>query len=171
MEIYPLVYARLLLYTAVLGGAVGALCDLFRVLCAKLSKKGILRAIGDFLAVALASLGLIVLCYYFNRGAIRGFCVVGLLAGFFVYRHTLSHLICPLISLAFRVIFTVFAKIASPIVKFFIFLEKIFQKSKYYLAKALEKLCDWVYNIYIGRFIIKRARKGFLGKRRKERKE
>jgi hypothetical protein len=173
MEIQPKVLLALLALCLCLGAAVGVLCDVFRLFCEQLKKKGLrgcdaLRALGDFSSVMLGALGVIVLCYYFNRGTVRGFCYIGLAAGFFVYKHTLSVLICALLKAATRILFIVFRIIFTPFGKFFSFIIKKLNKIRFYLAKVLAKLLIWVYNGYNYKYILKKAKKGFLVFSRKD---
>ena len=168
MEIYPLIQAKLLLYTFYLGALVGVICDVFRLFCSFFAQRRflrtVIRALGDLFAVGLASLGIVVLCYYFNNGDIRFFCFVGLFLGFFIYRRTLSILIVNLLKLIYRVSRAIICFFLTPIVKFFIFLLKILKNVSYYIVKPIEKLLLLVYNISIYKVFAKI--KGFVAFKR-----
>ncbi|MBE6577138.1 MAG: hypothetical protein E7653_03270 [Ruminococcaceae bacterium] len=166
MEILPGLLLKLLLLCACLGAAVGMLCDAFELICSFLKKKGArwraARFFGDFVAVLVAALGVIVLCYYFNNGTVRGFCFLGVIAGFFVYRYTISRPFCVLVQWAFGILFKIFRIVLLPFAKIFTFLVKILRKTKFYLAKVLEKNMLLVYNVIKYKYIYKKSRKGFI---------
>ncbi len=170
MEISPVLQAKLLFYSFCLGGSVGVICDVFRPLCAFLKKKGhgygAVRFIGDLLALVYAALGTVLLTYYFNKGEFRGFCLLGLAVGFFVYRHTLSYAVSTILIRAVRLILHIFRVFVTPFVKMFEILVNIFVKINYYIHKALEKITVLVYNMYVKSVIVRRACKGFLTYRR-----
>lgn len=100
----------LLLVNAALGGfLMGGVYDLLRALRILLGEqhtaagqgrrplpRAILLFFEDMLFALLWTAALILLCYYQNDGRIRAPGVLGMAAGFFVYRQTLSRLTLPL---------------------------------------------------------------------------
>ncbi len=166
MEISPVLQSKLLLYTFFLGGSVGLISDIFRFTCTVLKDKrhsySIVRFAGDLLAIVYAALGTVLLSYYFNKGEFRAFCLLGLFAGFFLYRHTLSYAVTAVLKWILSVFLHIFRIFISPFVKILKKLVIIIAKFKYYIQKALEKIKVLVYNIYVNNIIISRARKGFL---------
>ncbi len=167
MEISPALLSKLLLFCTCLGAVTGSICDVFFLFCDLLKKKGArgifaARFFGDLVAVLTVSLGVIVFCYYFNDGTIRGFCFIGAAAGFFVYRHTLSYPFCALLRTVFRILFKVLRIISTPFARFFEFLVKKIKKTLFYLVKVLEKVGSMVYNIIKYNYILSRSKKGFL---------
>ena len=143
MEISPVLQAKLLLYSLCLGASTGVICDVFRPLCACLKKKGhgygTVRFIGDLLAFVYAALGTVLLSYYFNKGEFRGFCLLGLGAGFFVYRHTLSYAVSAVLIRAVCLIFHIFRIFVTPLIKIFEILVNIFVKIKYFFSTYMGK--------------------------------
>ena len=96
--------ALLFVYAAVIGFGLGAVYDGLRVLRMllgeSLSGQGrrpppltVLLFFEDVCFMLAATVALIVLGYYANDGNLRAPAVIGLLAGFFVYRHTVSRLL------------------------------------------------------------------------------
>ncbi|MBQ9112329.1 MAG: spore cortex biosynthesis protein YabQ [Clostridia bacterium] len=170
MEISPVLYARLTVYAFLLGCIIGVICDVFRLFTSAVGKKikriGILRFFCDLFVCVAATVGLILLNYYFNKGVFRSFCLLGLGVGFFLYRHTLSYVVCPILSRIAGLIFAVLRVILAPISKICIKMVFFLIKTKYYMQKTLEKICKMVYNIYVQRKAIARARKGFAQKLR-----
>ncbi len=166
MEIVPSLLLKLLLLCACLGAAVGSFCDILGLFCAFLKKKGArwgaARFFGDLVAVLVTALGVIVLCYYFNKGILRGFCFLGVALGFFLYRYTLHYPFCAFVRIIFSILFTVFRTILRPIAKIFALVVKFLHKTKFYLAKVLEKNSLLVYNIIKYKYILRKSKKGFL---------
>ncbi len=166
MEIEPRILLKLLLLCVCLGAVVGSFCDIFRVFFSFFKKKGVkwgvARFFCDLTAVLTATLGVIALCYYFNNGTLRGFCFIGVAIGFFAYRYTLSFPFRLLLKLIFRMLFIILRIILLPFAKIFTFSVKILNKTKFYLAKVLEKVLLMVYNIINYNYILKRSKKGFL---------
>jgi hypothetical protein len=166
MEIYPSLLARLVLFCFVLGAVVGVWCDVFRLACSNLKFKAAWRRaarfFGDLVAVIFCILGVIILCYYFNRGTVRAFCFLGTLGGFFVYRYTISYPICAVLRFTARTIFNVIRVFLIPIVKIFKICIKFLKKIKDYISKTLEKIISLVYNDIKYNYILNKAKNGFL---------
>lgn len=99
--------ARMLVFAAVAGFCLGGVYDVSRILCVLCRAcvpparggKGstlplaTLRFLTDVLFCITAAATLILLCYYTNDGQLRAPAVIGMACGFFVYIHTLSHLV------------------------------------------------------------------------------
>ena len=167
MEIFPLLQARLLFFTVLIGLSTGALFDLSEQIVSVLKKRfslvaEIFRVLGDFFIAASAGVISVILCYYFNRGEIRAFCVIGLGMGLGVYFGLMSKAVKTLYALVFRVIFFIFRLIFHPLYDFAKKLLRNLQIVLYYVIKSLAKKVILVYNIYVKKSIFKGARKGFL---------
>ena len=168
MEIYPLIQTRLLLLSALLGAIVGALCDALKLIHGEIKAKRVAmvwRFLGDFFTVGTSVVGIALLNYKFNRGIVRAFPFLGYFFGFFVYKHTVSYLVRPLMRWSFNATKMICRVFLYPFVIFLKFLVKILEKIKYYMNKTLEKIFVLVYNIYVRKTILKAARKGFIKKR------
>ncbi len=170
MEIFPLLQARLLFFTVLIGLSTGALFDLSAQIVSVLKKRfslvaEIFRVLGDFLIVASAGVISVILCYYFNRGEIRAFCVIGLGIGLSVYFGLISRAVKAIYALVFRVIFFIFRLIFHPLHNIAKKLRRNLQNILYYVIKALAKKVILVYNICVKKSIFKGARKGFLNGR------
>lgn len=96
--------ALLFVYAAVTGFGLGALYDGLRMLRMALgeSRSGqgrrpiplaVLLFVEDVSFMLAAAIALILLDYYVSDGQFRAPAAIGLLAGFFVYRHTVSRLL------------------------------------------------------------------------------
>ena len=168
MEISPVLQARLLLYSFIFGGGLGALCDVTYILCHSLVKKRVprftLRLLLDVLLCFIAGGGFILLCYYFNDGELRGFCALGILGGFLVWRVTLSRVLRLLLKKILSALFSIIRFISTPFIKIFKLLVNIFKKTVYSIFKAIAKRSNIVYNIYVKKSVLARARRGFLKK-------
>ena len=145
---------------------MGFISDAFRLACTALKDKrrgyGTVRFIGDLLAIVYAAFGTVLLCYYFNKGEFRAFGLLGLAAGFFLYRHTLSYAVTAVLKWILSAFLHIFRIFISPFVKILKKIVIIIVKFKYYIHKTLEKIKVLVYNIYVNNIIISKARKGFL---------
>lgn len=73
-------------------------------------RKGILAA-GDFLYWCLAGIGAFCMVFQKNSGALRGFCVAGMLLGMLFYHKSVSRWILRLFTSVLRAVSTVFGKI------------------------------------------------------------
>lgn len=168
MEISPMLQARLLLYSVIFGAAIGVVYDICNELIRPFERKkilgAILRFIADFLLLALAGVGLVILCYYFNKGEIRLFSVIGILTGFFGWRFTLSRLFKKVLHLILTTAFSVIWLVLTPVVKTFELSVNFIQKIIYFIYKVLAKSIVLMYNIIVKRGVLKRADKGFLKK-------
>lgn len=167
MEIFPWLQAKLLLLTFLTGLCTGALFDLFSQVTGVLKKRFLrisltVRAIGDLVTVTLAGVTVIILCYYFNKGEFRFFCILGLVAGLLLYFFAFSFIVKRIYKCIFCVIFGVFRFFWRPMFRFAKFIERNLQIILYYASKALAKKAILVYNICIKRSTLKKARRGFL---------
>ena len=109
----------------------------------------------------------VLLSYYFNDGEPRGFALLGVLVGFFVYKSTLSTVIK---SLCVRILAAgahIALKIFGPIVNILKILLQFIKKSRDYLCKAIEKNINMVYNIFVKKYVLRSARSGLLGRWKK----
>ena len=90
MEISPVLLSFLLLYSFLLGGAVGVTDDAFCVICKRSRQKvkAVVRCFSDILLCLLFSAGIILLNYYFNKGSFRAFTAFGAAAGVGIYKKT-----------------------------------------------------------------------------------
>lgn len=170
MEIFPLLQARLTLYTFLTGLVAGTLFDLFWQIAGVLKKytsvlSAIVVAVGDFITVTLTGGMTVVLCYYFNNGEVRLFCLVGLGVGLALYFFAFSPIIRRIMTFVFRLTLGILCKILLPILKISKFVYVNLQNVLYYIIKALAKMAVWVYNIYVKKYILKKSRKGFVRKR------
>ena len=166
MEISPILQAQLLCYSAVFGFFSAVAWDIIGSITDELGKKVkgvfILRFFCDFVLICAFGAGLLVLCYYFNKGGFRAFAVLGFLVAFFVTRAVLRRHVRRLVVSLLRVIFAIIRVILTPFVKLFKYLVNILRKFIYYIRKVLEKITILVYNILIKHSVLKKARKGFL---------
>ena len=166
MEISPILQARLLLYTVLLGACTALLCDAMWLVCDALAGKRRIRAVtrffSDVCVFFFAGSGVVLLSFYFNKGTVRFFCLLGLAGGFFIYRVVLSRLTRYVLKRLYCLIFSLVRIILLPFAKFFKKLVRFFQKTKYYMLKALAKIVILVYNIIIRDSILRKAKKGFI---------
>ena len=166
MEISPILQAQLLFYSAVFGFFSAVTWDITCALTDELGKrvKGafIFRFFCDLVLICAFGAGLLVLCYYFNKGGFRSFAVLGFLAAFFVARAVLGRLVRRLVVWLLRLLFTIIRVVLTPFVKIFKYLVNILRKTIYYIRKVLEKITILVYNILVKHSVLKKARKGFL---------
>ncbi len=170
MEISPILQARLALYGAFFGVALSILYDISAVLCTMLEgQKWLFRTARFALDLALCTLcgfGIVLLCYYFNYGEIRGFCVLGVAGGFFLWKATLSRLTRRLVFALLRLFLKAIRFFVTPFIKIFKFLVNILKKTIQYVGKTLAKIFklvyNRVYNILQMVSVLKKARNGFL---------
>lgn len=171
MEISPLGQAYLLLLCVLFGLSLGAFYDLFRaVRYSVLSKRAAasaIRFVGDFLLPVSAGAGIIILCYYFNKGELRFFAVLGLAAGFFLWRAAASRIFTAAVRRIIRALFDTVRFVSAPLVKLFKYLVNAIKKTIYFMHKVLEKKANSVYNISMKRAILKKSRGGFIKERKK----
>ncbi len=171
MEISPLGQAYLLLLCVIFGLSLGAFYDLFRAVryavMPKRAAAAVIRFIGDFLLPVSAGAGIIILCYYFNKGELRFFAVLGLAAGFFLWRTAASRIFIAVVRRIIRAVFDAVRFILTPLVKLFKYLVNAIKKNIYFMQKVLEKNAILVYNINMKRAILKKSRGGFIKERKK----
>ncbi len=167
MEIFPLFQARLMLLCCLLGVTSGLFFDFFRAITDVIGIKfnrlsHTVTLISDFLIVMLMGLSLIVLCFYYNKGIFRFFCLFGLAVGLVFYFFVFSNVVFKLYGWIFKVIFSIFSIILRPIFKFIDKTRRNLQIVSYYILKNLAKILFWVYNIYVKKNVERKSRKGFL---------
>ena len=166
MEISPVLQSKLLFYSAILGVAVGIVRDLFFTLKHKLSKKRAVylavELLGDFTNVIILGIGLVLLCYYFNKGEFRGFTVLGALGGFCLYVLTASKAVKIVFAFFLRLSISLIRLVLTPLVKIFKYLVNILLKTIQLNVKALAKIIILMYNIHRKSIALKKARSGFL---------
>ena len=165
MEIYPAVQGAWLLCSVALGAALCVLHSLFAALCSFSKRRAavfLLRFFCDFLLLLTAAVCYVLLGYYFNKGDLRFFSLLGLCVGFFAARALFGKLLYRLLRLIFASIFRIFGFILSPVIKMLIKMAKCLQNLVYNLAKALAKIPLLVYNIYVKIYVAKLSKGGFL---------
>ena len=159
-----------MLYCFLFGGCIGVVGDVFAAVTSELKKRigrvGVIRWLFDFSLCLLSSVGLIILSYYFNKGAFRFFSLLGFCTGLVLYKFTLSLVVNKLIGVIFSLTHALLGFIFTPIQKLCIKIAYFLKKTKYYMQKRLEKIFKMVYNISVQRKVISRARKGFVKDRR-----
>lgn len=175
MEIFPLFQARLMLLCCLLGVVFGFVFDFFRAITDVIGIKfhrlsHTVTLISDFLTVMLMGLSLIVLCFYYNKGIFRFFCLFGLASGLVFYFFVFSNVILKLYGWIFKVLFSVFLIISRPIMKFIDKTRRNLQIVSYYILKKLAKTLFWVYNISVKKYVESKSRKGFLKADKKSRR-
>ena len=167
MEIFPWLQAKLLLLTVITGLCMGALFDLFSQIVSVLKKRFfrtsyIVRMVGDLITVTLAGIVVVLLCYYFNKGGFRFFCILGLGLGLLLYYIAFSFVFKKIYKFIFNAFLCIFRFVCHPLLRFAKFVERNLQIILYYAIKALAKKAILVYNICIKRSALKKARRGFL---------
>ena len=93
----------MLLVAVLIGVCLGVFCDGLFVIrltlydpeaCGKTRRSvvyAILRGTFDFISALVATVLLLLLCYYTSDGQLRAPAIFGMIAGFWVYRKTVSH--------------------------------------------------------------------------------
>ncbi|MBE6592375.1 MAG: hypothetical protein E7642_00090 [Ruminococcaceae bacterium] len=186
MEISQVILSLLLLYSFFFGAIVGMFydgCRMLRVLAGKrYSKRGYKRIeawrlpiikrtlapksesvwqsavtfFGDILCVLFCTAGIIVLNYSYNSGRFRFFTVLGVLAGFFVYKYTLGRLVMlvaePLVVVFRYLAVSIFILFCAPFLKFGYILYEFVKKINSLYSFTLEKKRKKLYNIDGGVF-------------------
>lgn len=174
MEIFPLFQARLMLLCFLFGLLTGAVFDFFRAVSDGIGKRFrrvsyILLLISDIFTVTFMGLALVVLCFYYNKGIFRFFCLLGLALGLAFYFFAFSKIILKVYRWIFKVIFSALCIILLPMLKIIDKTRRNLQIISYCILKALAKLLIWVYNIYVKKYVKRRSDKGFLEKRKTRR--
>ena len=165
MEIYPAIQGAWLFWSAVLGAALCVLQVLFDVLCSFLKRRAAVfafRFLGDFFLLLTAAVCYILLGYYFNKGDLRFFSLLGLCVGFFATRALLGKLLYKPLRFVFLSIFRIFGFVLSPVLKMLIKTAKCLQNLAFNLIKVLAKIPSLVYNIYVKIYALRRSSGGFL---------
>ena len=171
MEINPTLQGMLLLCSCLFGVIMGIVQDFF--ICGadvlKIPKKlrVIVRFFGDFLWMITAAIGLVLLCYYYNRGAFRIYCATGFFLAFLLYKTIFSCLSKKVIEMLLELIYKVVKIILYPLVKVCKIMSYMLKKTKYCIVKTIEKVSVLVYNIYVRKRTVRRARRGFLNIQKK----
>ena len=172
MEIFPLLQARLTVICALVGIITGAFFDGWRVFSELLGKRcrrlsAAVRHMGDFITVVLMGVTVVILCYYFNKGRFRFFCLLGLALGFGLYFFALSGLVVKVYKGIIKVIFSFLSIIFRPVLKIIGFVYRNLQNILYYIVKTLAKRAIWVYNICVTKYVLKKSEKGFFNVKQK----
>lgn len=119
----------------------------------------------DFLLFILAAAAVILLCFYLNYGEIRGFCILGMLCGFFLCRLTLGNVLMLAfgeLNLVLRFLICAAIRIIlSPLTIFLHFCKKIFKFFNIKIKNALEKRKKVLYNNNELLYIYTLSEKGF----------
>ena len=165
MEIYPAVQGAWLLWSVALGAALCVLQALFAALYSFPKRRAavfVLRFFFDFSLLSVAAVCYVLLGYYFNKGDLRFFSLLGMCVGFFATRALCGKLLYKLFRFVLTSIFRIFGFILSPAFKMLRKTVKCLQNLVYNLAKALAKIPLLVYNIYVKVYALKRSDGGFL---------
>ena len=193
MEISPLTLFVLLITSFLLGGFIGVINDINKMLrvflCGeedfdrykkmadffRLKKnvisfnKTFLNAvtfIQDVFTLIFATLGLILLNYYYNDGYFRFFSFLGMVGGFVIYYFTLGRLTAVVLeSLAFFlrcIIVTIIKIITYPIVLLFKCIKNLTVKSFIKYKKCIEKNKNLRYNKKRREMIVELSKCGFI---------
>ncbi len=165
MEINPALQGVWLFWSFVFGAALCVLQIFFASLGSFLKRRVptfSFRFFCDFLLLVLAAVGYVLLGYYFNKGDLRFFSLLGLCVGFFTLRAIFGKLLYKLLRLILRSIFRVFGIILSPLANLLRKTAKCLQNLAYNLSKVLAKIPLLVYNVYVKIDIVKRSNGGFL---------
>ena len=173
MEIFPLLQARLMLLCFLLGLSAGLVFDLWRTVSESIASisravSTVIVFIGDIFTVSLMGASVIVLCFYFNKGTFRFFCVLGLAVGLALYFFAFSRIILKVYSWIFKTFLGVLSVILRPILKKIKKIKRNLQIVIYYALKTLAKITFWVYNIYVKKYVAKKSEKGFLVRNKKD---
>ena len=173
MEIFPLLQARLTLLCFLLGILSGTLFDLAYTVTEGLKKRvrllsWILTVTFDFLIVLLVGIAVILLCFYFNNGRFRFFCLAGLAIGSSLYFFAFSKVVRVVFSRIVKVFLSILSIILTPVHKISKKIKRNLQIVLYYTVKALAKSAFWVYNIYVKMYVFKKAERGFLKQKRND---
>ena len=106
----------MLLVAVLIGACLGVFCDgLFIIrltlhdpmacgVCRQSVGHAILRGVCDCISALTAAVILLLLCYYTSDGQLRAPAVLGMIAGFWVYRKTVSRWLRLLLTAVFRAI-------------------------------------------------------------------
>lgn len=186
MEISQVILSLLLLYSFLFGSIVGVfydVCRMLRVLAGKSCSKRkynrieawrlpiikkplalknesiwqtVLIFLGDIICILFCTAGIIVLNYAYNSGRFRFFTVLGVLAGFFVYKYTVGRLIIliaePLVIVFRYLVVSIFILFCAPFLKFGYILCNFVKKINSLYSFTLEKKRKKLYNIVGGVF-------------------
>ena len=192
MEISPLTLLVLLINSFLFGGFVGVINDINKMLRVFLCgeedferykkmadffklKKGIavnkaflnaLTFIQDVFTLTFATLGLILLNYYYNDGYFRFFSFLGMVGGFVIYYFTFGRLVAVVLeSLAFFlrcIIVTIVRIITYPFILLIKFIKNLIIKSVNKYKKYIEKNKNLRYNKKRREMIVELSKCGFI---------
>lgn len=126
----------------------------------------LLRFLFDAVIFIFGGVGTVLLCYYFNKGVFRIFCVFGLAVGISLWYAGISRAMRAVLLAVSGLVIRIISVIMTPFVKIFNLLGRFLKKTKYYIIKTLAEIIILVYNIYIKGSILKRSAKGFLKTKR-----
>lgn len=170
MEISPISLLQMLFVSFVMGGGLGVLCDLYKVIwmllgayglshhskdispskSKKISKQCIVF-LGDICFFVILAGLIVVLNYTYNDGKMRIYTGIGLLFGYYVYRKSIGKWFLfggeKLVFFVKRIFLSVFSFLFYPFRKVFSFLYKKIKKIFKNIKKALEKKAKKVYNL------------------------
>lgn len=121
-----------------------------------------LRFFFDTVIFIFCGVGIVLLCYYFNKGVFRLFCVFGLAVGSSLWYVGVSRAMRAVLLAVSGLVIRIISVIMTPFVKIFELQVRFLKKTKYYITKTLAEIIILVYNIYIKGSILKRSAKGFL---------
>jgi len=185
MEISPLILSVLLFYSSVWGITVGVLNDVnklirFFIFGSSKEESSIKKENGyfskkvcnaiiffqDTLCIVVASIGIILLNYYYSDGHFRFFSFLSMVIGFFIYYFALSEgvmfIFKPLILFFRRSIVFLIKLIIRPFFIIFSALNKKIKKIFLELLKHIEKGKNLRYNKNRKEYLLKMSQKGFL---------
>ena len=171
MEIFPLLQAKLMLLCFFLGVLSGLAFDLLRTVADTVGNRFVrlsatLTFVSDVLTVTLMGISVTVLCFYFNKGRFRFFCVLGLALGLAFYFFAFSKIFLRLYSLIFKAILQILLIFLRPTIKIIKKIRRNLQIVLYYTLKTLAKWTFWVYNIYVKKYVVRKAENGFIARKK-----
>ncbi len=163
-----------MLLCALLGALVGVLRSLADALCESAARhkgvRGALRFFFDLALVLFSGAQILFLSYYYNKGSIRLFSFLGFISTFTLVCAIFGGHLKRLFKWILSIIYKILCVFLSPFVSASKILVNILQKIIYFVAKALAKFGDWVYNINTSRYILMYSRNGFLKERKNRRR-
>ncbi len=153
-------------FGACLALAWGTLAVIFSLAERRAHALRVVRFLCDFLLMAAAGAGICIFSYYFNRGEVRFFALLGLFCSFCLTRKIFSLLLAPLLEVAIcaflRAAWRIICIILTPFAKIFKYLVNKLQKIIRFIRKTLAKIGNLVYNICVRKYILKKSHRGFL---------
>ena len=101
---------KLVLLAMLLGATLGSFFDIFRALRRTLKHHPAVVFLEDALFAIIFGIGYYSFCLSLCGGALRGFVLVAMLIGFFVYIYTLGKIICDFSSLTLQAVVKIVKK-------------------------------------------------------------